>query len=108
MLTIRGCIIKHYRFIIYVKRTDNAVSWCLFYCQPRSLTWTNTPAYYEPVMYLHYRPLVPHSQHSIFFVTYELDQRVRGFVIVKTFQPSVMQYSSLLGQFVSYEKNEVL
>ncbi len=47
-------------------------------------------------------------QHSIFFVTYKWSQKVSVFDNGKPFQPSVMQHSSLLGQFVMHEENDLL
>ncbi len=46
--------------------------------------------------------------HFIFFVTYDWAQKARVFVTGKPFWPTVVQLSSLLGQYISYEENEVL
>ncbi len=49
-----------------------------------------------------------HSQHFIYFITYQWAQKSRVLVPCKLFQPSVMQHSNLLGPFLSYEENELL
>ncbi len=47
-------------------------------------------------------------QHFILFVTYEWAQQPKVFVPGKTFQPSALKQTSLLGPFISYKENEVL
>jgi hypothetical protein len=42
----RVCTIKHYRFMIYGKRTYFVINWYLFYCQSLSLACTNILPYY--------------------------------------------------------------
>jgi hypothetical protein len=44
----------------------------------------------------------------MFFVTYKWAKKARAIVSDKPFQPNVMQHSSLLGTFASYEGNKVL
>ncbi len=51
---------------------------------------------------------VPYSQHSIFFVTYESAQYARLFHNTKLERVTNAELSDLLGQFISYEENEVL
>ncbi len=51
---------------------------------------------------------VPHSQHSIFFVTYESAQKARLFHNTKLKRLTSNKHPNLLGQFLSYEENEVL
>ncbi len=51
--------------------------------------------------------LVPYSQHSIFFLTYELAQYARLFHNTKLERLTNAKHSNLLGQFISYKENEV-
>ncbi len=41
-------------------------------------------------------------------ITYQWAHQAGGFVLGKSFQPSVWDHSSLLGQFICYKQNEVL
>ncbi len=52
--------------------------------------------------------LVPYSQHFIFFVTYESDQSAKLFHSTKLERLTSAKHSNLLGQFLSYEEDEVL
>jgi hypothetical protein len=47
--------------------------------------------------------MVPYSQHYIFFITYESDQKVRLFHNSKLEKLTTDKHSNLLGQFLSYE-----
>ncbi len=61
------------------------------------------------LMYEHEKDnLVPYSQHSIFFVTYESAHKARLFHNSKPERLTSDKRSNLLGQFLSYEENEVL
>ena len=51
---------------------------------------------------------VLYSQHSIFFVTYKSAQYARLFHNTKLEMLTSDKHSNLLGQFLSYEENEVL
>jgi hypothetical protein len=53
-------------------------------------------------------PLVPYSQHFIFFVTYEWAQQARVFHYIKLERLAKDEHSSLLCPFVSYKENKVL
>ncbi len=50
----------------------------------------------------------PYSQHSIFFITYESAQKARVFHNTMLERLTSDKHSNLLGQFLSYEENEVL
>jgi hypothetical protein len=52
--------------------------------------------------------LVLYSQHSIFFVTYESAQKARLFHNTKLERVTSAKDTNSLGQFISYEENEVL
>ena len=80
----------------------------------KGLQVTNTQAY-KPICKLRRKwesivnaTLESYSQPFFFFVTCVFMQWVRVSVIGKPFKLSIMQHSSLLGWFVSYEENEVL
>ncbi len=72
---------------------------------------TNTLAYYNTAAMTPIKSFIVqggYSQYFIFFLTDEQPLYVRVFSTCKPFQRSVMKQSSLLGQFISYEKNGVL
>jgi len=49
-----------------------------------------------------------YSSHSIFFITYESDQKARELQYTDLERLCLCKHLSLFGLFVSYEENEVL
>ncbi len=58
---------------------------------------------YEENEVLWIQAQVPYSQHSIFFIIYELAQQVRLFRTTKLERLTSDKHFNLLGQFLSYE-----